>query len=95
MASAMTDAVLGDGKFAPGYKRLHFDGCSHGFAVRANAKDSQMRKAKDASFVAAVRWFRDHLYVVLSFLALGVITGLLMGVPVRLSYEEDIVPSKL
>jgi hypothetical protein len=35
-ASAKADEVLGNGQFAPGYKREFFDGCSHGFAVRAD-----------------------------------------------------------
>ncbi|KAI0053185.1 hypothetical protein FA95DRAFT_1552670 [Auriscalpium vulgare] len=30
------DAVLGSGKFAPGYKREYFKGCGHGFTVCAH-----------------------------------------------------------
>ena len=33
---AKADAVLGDGKFAPGYLRTYFDGCTHGFSVRGD-----------------------------------------------------------
>lgn len=35
-AQAKADAVLGDGKFAPGYKRPYWEGCTHGFAVRGD-----------------------------------------------------------
>jgi hypothetical protein len=31
--TAAADEILGDGKFAPGYKRVHWMGCTHGFAV--------------------------------------------------------------
>lgn len=30
------DEILGDGKFAPGYKRPYWEGCTHGFAVRGD-----------------------------------------------------------
>lgn len=33
-AAAQADAVMGDGKYAPGYKRDWWASCSHGFAVR-------------------------------------------------------------
>ena len=35
-AQAKADELLGDGKFAPGYKRPYWDGCTHGFAVRGD-----------------------------------------------------------
>lgn len=33
---AKADEILGGGKFAPGYERLYWDGCTHGFAVRGD-----------------------------------------------------------
>ncbi len=33
---AITDEILGGGKFAPGYERTYWDGCVHGFAVRGD-----------------------------------------------------------
>lgn len=30
------DRILGGGKFAPGYERVHWEGCTHGFAVRGD-----------------------------------------------------------
>jgi len=35
-AQAKADEILGGGKFAPGYVREYFEGCSHGFAVRGD-----------------------------------------------------------
>lgn len=32
----IADEVLGDGKFAPGYVRTYWEGCTHGFAVRGD-----------------------------------------------------------
>jgi hypothetical protein len=29
----LADSLLGDGKYAHGYKRVHWKGCVHGFAV--------------------------------------------------------------
>lgn len=33
---AKADELLGGGKFAPGYERLYWEGCRHGFAVRGD-----------------------------------------------------------
>lgn len=35
-AQKVADEILGGGKFAPGYERTYWDGCTHGFAVRGN-----------------------------------------------------------
>ena len=35
-AQEQTDAILGGGKFAPGYERTYWPGCVHGFAVRGD-----------------------------------------------------------
>ncbi|KAH9857255.1 alpha/beta-hydrolase [Lenzites betulinus] len=35
-AQAKADEILGGGKFAPGYVRTYWDGCTHGFAVRGD-----------------------------------------------------------
>ena len=35
-AQAVVDKMMGDGKFAPGYERTYWDGCTHGFAVRGD-----------------------------------------------------------
>lgn len=35
-AQAKADEILGDGKFAPGYERTYWEGCTHGFAVRGD-----------------------------------------------------------
>ena len=33
---AMADEILGGGKFAPGYVRTYWEGCTHGFAVKGD-----------------------------------------------------------
>lgn len=35
-AQAKADEILGGGKFAPGYERTYWEGCTHGFAVRGD-----------------------------------------------------------
>ncbi|KAF7291205.1 DLH domain-containing protein [Mycena indigotica] len=57
---AITDAILGGGRFAPGYKRVYFPGCRHGFAVRGDPADPAVRAAKKAAFKEMVGWFRGH-----------------------------------
>jgi len=60
-AQAMADEVLGDGKFAPGYKREYFEGCTHGFAVRGDLSDPNVKAGKEGSFKAAAEWFLKYL----------------------------------
>ncbi|KAF8878880.1 hypothetical protein BD779DRAFT_1175754 [Infundibulicybe gibba] len=55
-AQAQADAVLGDGKFTPGYKREYWDGCTHGFAVRGDVNDPKAKAGKEGAFKAAVEW---------------------------------------
>ncbi|KNZ57213.1 hypothetical protein VP01_220g2 [Puccinia sorghi] len=35
-AQKQTDAILGNGRYEPGYKRTYYPGASHGFGIRAN-----------------------------------------------------------
>ncbi|KAF9459320.1 dienelactone hydrolase endo-1,3,1,4-beta-D-glucanase [Collybia nuda] len=60
-SSAQADAILGNGKFAPGYKREYFEGCTHGFAVRGDLSDPKVKAGKEGSFKAAVEWFLANL----------------------------------
>jgi len=60
-SSAKADEILGGGKFAPGYKRAHFEGCTHGFAVRGDLSDPQVKAGKEGSFKASVEWIKAHL----------------------------------
>ncbi|KAG1823956.1 Alpha/Beta hydrolase protein [Suillus subaureus] len=60
-AQAKADEIFGDGKFAPGYKREYFPGCTHGFAVRGDIKDPLVKAGKEGSFKAAVEFFLEHL----------------------------------
>ncbi|KAJ7123781.1 chlorocatechol-degradation protein [Mycena crocata] len=60
-AQAQADAILGDGKFAPGYRREYFVGCSHGFAVRGDMSDPIVKAAKENASKASVEWFSKYL----------------------------------
>ncbi|KAJ7099938.1 dienelactone hydrolase endo-1,3,1,4-beta-D-glucanase [Mycena belliarum] len=60
-AQAQADAILGGGKFTPWYKREHFEGCQHGFAVRGDMSDPMVKAGKEGAFKASVEWFMKHL----------------------------------
>ncbi|KAJ6558375.1 Alpha/Beta hydrolase protein [Mycena capillaripes] len=60
-AQVQADAILGDGKFAPGYHREYFPGCSHGFAVRGDMSDPKVKAGKEGAFKASVEWFAKYL----------------------------------
>ncbi|KAF8074669.1 dienelactone hydrolase endo-1,3,1,4-beta-D-glucanase [Lyophyllum atratum] len=60
-AQTKADEILGDGKFAPGYKREYFDGCTHGFAVRGDLSDPKVKAGKEGAFKATVEWFMKYL----------------------------------
>ncbi|KAH9479730.1 Protein AIM2 [Psilocybe cubensis] len=56
-SQAKADELFGDDKFAPGYKREYFDGCTHGFAVRGDMSDPKVKAGKEGAFKSAVDWF--------------------------------------
>lgn len=58
---AKADELLGDGKYQAGYKRLHWEGCSHGFAVRGNPSDPKVKAGKEGAFNATVELFKSTL----------------------------------
>jgi dienelactone hydrolase len=60
-AQEQADAILGGGKFAPGYKREYFPGCSHGFAVRGDMSDPKVKAGKEGAFKASVEWLVKYL----------------------------------
>ncbi|KAG6832117.1 hypothetical protein H0H87_002630 [Tephrocybe sp. NHM501043] len=60
-SQAKADEILGGGKFAPGYKREYFEGCTHGFAVRGDLSDPKVRAGKEGAFKATVEWFIKYL----------------------------------
>ncbi|KAJ7697606.1 alpha/beta-hydrolase [Mycena rosella] len=60
-AQAQADEIFGGGKFAPGYKRAHFEGCTHGFAVRGDISDPMVKAGKEGAFKASVDWFMKYL----------------------------------
>lgn len=60
-AQAKADEILGNGKFAPGYLREYFEGCTHGFAVRGDLSDPKVKAGKEGAFKSTVEWFFKHL----------------------------------
>jgi len=60
-AQKTADEILGNGKFAPGYERLYWDGCTHGFAVRGDLSNPKVKAGKEGAFTATVELFRKHL----------------------------------
>ncbi|THH00654.1 hypothetical protein EW026_g1919 [Hermanssonia centrifuga] len=60
-AQKSADEILGDGKFTPGYKRLYWEGCTHGFAVRGDLSDPKIKAGREGSFKATVEWFLKYL----------------------------------
>ncbi|KAF9523355.1 Alpha/Beta hydrolase protein [Crepidotus variabilis] len=56
-AQAKADEVLGSGNFKPGYKRNYFPGCSHGFAVRGDMSNPEVKAGKEGAFKATIEWF--------------------------------------
>lgn len=53
-SQAIADEVFGNDKFAPGYVRTYWDGCTHGFAVRGDTNNPKTRAGKEGSFKATV-----------------------------------------
>jgi len=60
-SQAKADEILGNGKFAPGYKREYWDGCTHGFAVRGNLDDPKVKAGKEGAFKASVEFLIKYL----------------------------------
>lgn len=57
----IADKLFGEGKFAPGYRREYFDGCSHGFTVRGDMSQPKVKAGKEAAFKATVEWFIKYV----------------------------------
>ncbi|KAH9983902.1 alpha/beta-hydrolase [Russula compacta] len=47
--------------FAPGYHRTYHPGAPHGFAVRGDLSNPDVKTAKESAFKSAVEWFIKHL----------------------------------
>jgi len=60
-AQARADEILGGGKFKPGYERLYWEGCRHGFAVRGDMSDPKVKTGKEGAFKSSVEFFKKHL----------------------------------
>ncbi|KAJ3715325.1 Alpha/Beta hydrolase protein [Lentinula raphanica] len=59
-SQTQADAIFGEGKFAPGYKREYFDGCTHGFAVKGDMSNPKIKAGKEGAFKASVEWLYKY-----------------------------------
>ncbi|KDQ50689.1 hypothetical protein JAAARDRAFT_41769 [Jaapia argillacea MUCL 33604] len=57
----LADELFGNGKFAPGYERTYWDGCTHGFAVRGDISNPKVKVGKEGAFKATVEHFLKYL----------------------------------
>ncbi|EMD39183.1 hypothetical protein CERSUDRAFT_112857 [Gelatoporia subvermispora B] len=60
-AQEKADGILGGGKFAPGYERTYWDGCTHGFAIRGDLSNPKVKTGKEGAFKASVEFLIKHL----------------------------------
>jgi len=60
-AQATADKIFGEGKFAPGYERTYWEGCTHGFAVRGDLTNPKIKAGKEGAFKASVEFFQKYL----------------------------------
>jgi len=60
-AQEQADSILGKGDFASKFKQLHWEGCTHGFAVRGDMSDPKVKAGKEGAFTSTVEWMRTHL----------------------------------
>ncbi|OBZ68229.1 Protein AIM2 [Grifola frondosa] len=44
----------------PGYERKHWDGCTHGFAVRGDLSDPNVKAGKEGAFKTTVEFFNKY-----------------------------------
>ncbi|KAI1793472.1 dienelactone hydrolase endo-1,3,1,4-beta-D-glucanase [Ganoderma leucocontextum] len=58
-AQKVADEIF-SGKFAPGYERTYWDGCTHGFAVRGDLSDPKAKAGKEGAFEATVKFFNNY-----------------------------------
>lgn len=51
------DDILGNGTTeGEGYKRIYYDGCDHGFAVRGDKSNPKVKFGKEDAFKQTVEW---------------------------------------
>ncbi|KAJ3827346.1 dienelactone hydrolase [Lentinula raphanica] len=60
-ACQKADAIFSHGNFSPGYKRVHWPGCKHGFAVRGDMSVPEVKAGKEGAFRETVEWFSKYL----------------------------------
>lgn len=59
----VTDEILGDGQYKPGYKRNYYPGASHGFGTRPDLSKLPEKKAFIESTDEIISWFKTCLRI--------------------------------
>ncbi|KIJ57132.1 hypothetical protein M422DRAFT_238701 [Sphaerobolus stellatus SS14] len=57
----MADKLLGEGKYEHDYKRIHWPGCTHGFAVKGDMNDPNVKAGKEGAFKETAACIKKHL----------------------------------
>jgi len=55
------DEAESGAKFPPGFRMEYWPGCTHGFAVRGDMDDPQVKAGKEGAFKSSVEWFFKYL----------------------------------
>jgi len=60
-AQKAADALLAAGKYKGGYKRVYWEGCFHGFAVRGDLSNPKIKAGMEGAFKEVVDLFKSTL----------------------------------
>jgi len=60
-AQKEADELLEVGKYEGGYKRVYWEGCAHGFAVRGDLSDPRVKAGMEGAFKEVVELFKSTL----------------------------------
>ncbi|KAH9941895.1 alpha/beta-hydrolase [Epithele typhae] len=59
-AQKVADEILGGGKYAPGYERTYWPGCTHGFAVRGDLSNPDVKAGMEGAFKATLGFLKKY-----------------------------------
>ncbi|KAI6102077.1 dienelactone hydrolase [Pisolithus sp. B1] len=61
-SQAEADRILGNGEqFTETYRREYFEGCTHGFTLRGDLSQPEVKAGREGSFKASVLFFKKYL----------------------------------
>ncbi|TFK69294.1 alpha/beta-hydrolase [Pluteus cervinus] len=59
-SQAKANEILRDSISERKFLRKHWEGCTHGFAVRGDMNNPKIKAGKEGAFLAVVKWFKTH-----------------------------------